>query len=82
MRIRARRLEAYLAGLVLRDFMVGVLLAFLALAIGAAGLGNVDLFNHRVSDRVPFNIQRPRSATCDLPPGLSIMSHDIFKPSS
>jgi len=39
---------AYLAGLVLRDLVLGVLLAVLALAVGAAGLWNVDLcFNSR-----------------------------------
>jgi hypothetical protein len=35
--------QSYLAGLVLRDFMLGVLSALLALAVCASGLGNVDL---------------------------------------
>jgi len=35
--------EAYLAGFVLCDFMLGVLLALFALAVGAAGLWDVDL---------------------------------------
>ncbi len=33
----------YFAGFVLSDFVVGVLLAVLALAVGAASLGNVHL---------------------------------------
>ncbi len=35
--------ECYLSGLVLRDLVLGVLFAGLALAVGAASLGNVDL---------------------------------------
>jgi hypothetical protein len=35
----------YLAGLVLRDFVLGVLSAILALAVCASGLGNVDLWS-------------------------------------
>jgi len=35
--------QSYLAGLVLRDFMLGVLSALLALAVCASSLGNVDL---------------------------------------
>lgn len=34
---------AHLAGLVLCDFMLGVFLAVFALAVGAAGFGDVDL---------------------------------------
>ena len=34
---------AYLAGFVLCDFVLGVLFAIFALAVGAAGFGNVDL---------------------------------------
>ena len=37
----------YFAGLVLRDFVVGVLFAVLALAIGAASLWYVDLGSRR-----------------------------------
>jgi hypothetical protein len=36
--------DAHFAGFVLCDFVLGVLFATLALAIGAASLGNVDLF--------------------------------------
>lgn len=35
--------RSYLASLVLGDFVLSVLLAGLALAVGAAGFGNVDL---------------------------------------
>jgi hypothetical protein len=35
--------EKYFAGFVLSDLVVGVLLAVLALAVGAASLGNVHL---------------------------------------
>ena len=35
--------NSYLAGFVLCDFMLGMLLAALALAVGATSLGNVDL---------------------------------------
>lgn len=48
-RLRHRQCLPYLAGLVLRDLVLGVLLAVLALAVGAAGLGNVDLKQPSVS---------------------------------
>ena len=35
---------SYFAGLVLSDFVLGVFLAGLALAVGVSGFGNVDLF--------------------------------------
>lgn len=38
-----------LAGFVLRDFVLGVLLAVLAFAVGAAGLWNVDLLANPIS---------------------------------
>lgn len=41
--------EAYLASFVLSDLVLGVFLAGLALAVGSAGFGNVDLFYLRVS---------------------------------
>jgi len=43
--------EAYLSGLVLCDFVLGVLSAVLALAVGASGLGYVDLLGSLVSFR-------------------------------
>jgi len=36
--------DAYFAGFVLRNFVLGVLLASFALAVGATSLGNVDLY--------------------------------------
>jgi hypothetical protein len=41
--------EGGLAGLVLRDLVLGVLAALLALAVGVSGLGNVDLWGERKS---------------------------------
>ena len=41
--------RAYLAGLVLCDLVLGVLLAVFALAVGAAGLWNVDLNKHTIN---------------------------------
>lgn len=38
-----------LAGFVLRDLVLGVLLAVLAFTVGAAGLWNVDLFTNPIS---------------------------------
>jgi hypothetical protein len=40
-----------LSSLVLGDLVLGVLLASLTLAVGLAGLGNVDLKDSRISDR-------------------------------
>ena len=37
------REEAYFAGFILCDFVLGVFLAVFALAVGAAGFGDVDL---------------------------------------
>jgi len=51
--------RAYLASLVLRDLVLSVLLAVLALAVGAAGLGNVDLIVGPSSAIVHF----PNNAT-------------------
>lgn len=39
--------DAHFAGFVLCDFVLGVLFAILALAVGAASLGNVDLFESK-----------------------------------
>jgi len=44
--------SANLAGFVLCDFVLGVLLAVLALAISAPGLGNVDLERGEISPAV------------------------------
>jgi hypothetical protein len=38
---------AYLAGFVLCDFVLGVLLALFALAVGATGFWDVDLLKRR-----------------------------------
>ena len=43
MRSSSRSGISHLARLVLGDFVLGVLLAVLALAVGATSLGNVDL---------------------------------------
>lgn len=40
---RRTRVDTYLSSLVLGDLVLGVLFASLALAVGASGLGNVDL---------------------------------------
>ena len=45
--------ETNLAGFVLCDFVLGVLLAIPTLAVGAAGLWNVDLFE-RIEVSLPF----------------------------
>lgn len=42
------RTMAYLAGFVLCDLVLSVLFAILALAVGAACLGNVDLYEREV----------------------------------
>lgn len=52
--------ERGLASLVLGDLVLGVLAAVLALAVGVAGLGNVDLFIHGVSDLLLYDIHPPR----------------------
>jgi len=39
----ANRRGAYLAGLVLCDFVLGVLLAFFAFAVGPSGFWDIDL---------------------------------------
>lgn len=44
-----REWRADLSGFVLRDFMLGVLLAFLPFAIGPAGFGDVHLWRIAVS---------------------------------
>ena len=38
---------SYLSGFILRDLVLGVLPAVLALAVGASGLGDVDLWRFR-----------------------------------
>ena len=43
---RGGRVETNFAGFVLCDFVLGVFLAALALAVSAAGLRNVDLMTH------------------------------------
>ena len=48
-RFGVRRRRSYLPGLVLGDFVLGVLLAVFALAIGAAGLGDVDLVAEKLA---------------------------------
>ena len=42
-------LVTYLAGFILRDLMLGVLLAVLTLAVGATGFWDVDLCNPFIS---------------------------------
>jgi len=59
----------YLSGLVLCDFVLGVLSAVLALAVGASGFGYVDLWELLVSFNSgcwlipsPSSLARPQSS--------------------
>jgi hypothetical protein len=45
-----------LSGLVLSDFVLGVLLAILALAVGAASLRNVDLYRKRSAKAIRLGL--------------------------
>lgn len=40
----------YLAGFVLRDFVLGMLFALFALAVGAAGFGNLESYPLSITD--------------------------------
>ena len=50
-----RGIGSHLASLVLGDLVLGVLVALLALAVGPAGFGNVDLF---AEIREPVSVRR------------------------
>lgn len=57
--------SSYLSGLVLCDLVLGVLLAVLALAVGASGLRNVDL--RRVSSAlIQFDVSASISSSISV----------------
>ena len=79
--------EAYFSSLVLSDLVLGVLLAGLALAIGAASFWNVDLFHERKSvplslkNFAAFRFEKPALAllpNCPTATTVSLLQECLF----